>query len=207
MAADSPPVAINGVVKVKSFILNVGKLCGVNGITSGRLMDSATFRLFSTRFLKPVNPFDNRVVIIDEAHNTNPQISKADTKKFSPCITKILRYAENTKLILLSATPINNSPRDIVWLLNLLLLNDKRGIIDTAMLNEIFTKTGEFKNKGAEKYFLEEVIRKKGTGYISYIRSENPLTYPLRISPFKNIAKVTGGNCISRKTALKYRCY
>ena len=74
--------------------------------------------------------YSNRVIIIDEAHNTNPQISKADDKKFSPCITKILRYAENTKLILLSATPINNSPRDIVWLLNLLLLNDKRGTID-----------------------------------------------------------------------------
>ena len=125
--------------------------------------------------------YSNRVIIIDEAHNTNPQISNKKVKKFSPCITQILRYAENTKLILLSATPINNSPRDIVWLLNLLLLNDKRGTLDEDVL---FTRDGEFKNAKMREYFLQ-----KATGYISYIRSENPLSYPLRISPFKNIAK------------------
>ena len=143
--------------------------------------------------------FSNRVIIIDEAHNTNPQLVKKKDKKFSPCIKKILRYAENTKLVLLSATPINNSPRDIVWLLNLLLLNDKRGTLDKDM---IFSKDGNFKNKRMEEYFLQ-----RATGYISYIRSENPLSYPLRISPLRNISSVEGGTMVPLKNSLTYRCY
>lgn len=143
--------------------------------------------------------FSNRVIIIDEAHNTNPQINRKSEKRFSPCITKILRYAENTKLILLSATPINNSPRDIIWLLNLLLLNDKRGTLDE---NAIFKDNGEFR-PGMEEYFY-----KKATGYISYIRSENPISYPLRISPLKNLAIEKSGILKSiSDTKLKYRCY
>ena len=84
--------------------------------------------------------FSNRVIIIDEAHNTNPNSDlmkgrDRNIKVFPECIEKVLRYSENTKLILLSATPINNKPQEILWLLNLLLLNDNRGTIQE---NEVF---------------------------------------------------------------------
>ena len=69
--------------------------------------------------------FSNRVIIIDEAHNFNPNSldkkDKKETKKFSDSILKIIRYTNNVKLILATATPMNNDPTDIIWLLNLLL--------------------------------------------------------------------------------------
>lgn len=163
------------------------------------LLKPKTMTSEEAKILMIKDVFSNRVIIIDEAHNTNPQLVKKHEQKISPCIKKILRYSENTKLILLSATPINNSPRDIIWLLNLLLLNDKRGTLDP---NEIFNREGDFKNEKMRELFL-----RKATGYISYIRSENPLSYPLRISPYKNLAKEVGGTIRPRKTKLQYRCY
>ncbi len=125
------------------------------------------------------NVFSNRVIIIDEAHNTNPNSElmikknkeQKSLKMFPECIKTILRYSENTKLILLTATPINNSPKEIIWLLNLLLLNDNRG---TIKINEVFDEAGNFKPDG------QELLLKKSIGYISHIRSENPITYPER---------------------------
>ena len=123
--------------------------------------------------------FSNRVIIIDEAHNTNPNSElmgkkskdQKSLKVFPDCIKRVLRYSENTKLILLTATPINNQPKEILWLINLLLLNDNRGTIRE---DEIFNLDGSFAPDG------KELLLKKSRGYISYMRSEDPVTYPER---------------------------
>ena len=89
----------------------------------------------------------------------------------------IARYAENTKLILLSATPMYNVSSEIVWLLNLLLLNDKRALIET---NKIFAKDGiEF----IDTSIVHEYFTKKTRGYISYVRGEDPINFPIKIEP------------------------
>ena len=126
--------------------------------------------------------FSNRVIIIDEAHNTNPNSDlmkgrDRDIKVFPECIEKVLRYSENTKLVLLSATPINNKPQEILWLLNLLLLNDNRGTIQE---NEVFDSDDKLLPSG------KELLLKKSRGYISHIRSEDPVTYPTRQNMYRN---------------------
>jgi hypothetical protein len=69
-----------------------------------------------------LNPFDNAVVIIDEAHNFVSRIvnklSKTDT--LSGELYEYLMNAKNTKIVLLSGTPIINYPNEIAVLFNIL---------------------------------------------------------------------------------------
>jgi hypothetical protein len=64
----------------------------------------------------------------------------------------------------------------MIWLLNLMNTNDRRGRIE---VRDIFKKTGEFKDGG------EELLTRKSTGYISFVRGENPYTFPYRVYPIE----------------------
>ena len=64
--------------------------------------------------------YSNRVIIIDEAHNLQPQ-SKADGGTDYKNILAKLRGAVNSKKILLTGTPILDQARQIIPLMNLIL--------------------------------------------------------------------------------------
>jgi hypothetical protein len=75
-----------------------------------------------------INPFDNKTVIIDEAHNF---VSRIVNKIKSPKSTSYVLYdylmrATNVKIVLLTGTPIINYPNEISVLFNIL-----RGYIKT----------------------------------------------------------------------------
>ena len=69
-----------------------------------------------------INPFDNAVVIIDEAHNFVSRIvnklTRTDT--LSGALYEYLMNAQNAKIVLLSGTPIINYPNEIAVLFNIL---------------------------------------------------------------------------------------
>ena len=70
-----------------------------------------------------INPFDNCVVIIDEAHNLVSRIvNKLGRKQGSIGLTLylLLMKAKNAKIVLLSGTPIINYPNEIGILFNIL---------------------------------------------------------------------------------------
>ena len=70
-----------------------------------------------------INPFDNSVVIIDEAHNlVSRVVNKLTSKKPSigVMLYKLLMKAKNAKIVLLTATPIINYPNEIGILFNIL---------------------------------------------------------------------------------------
>jgi SNF2 family DNA or RNA helicase len=75
-----------------------------------------------------VNPFDNKVVIIDEAHNLVSRISNTGSKRGSIAyrLYRDLMDATNVKIIFLTGTPIINTPHEIAILFNML-----RGFIKT----------------------------------------------------------------------------
>ena len=75
-----------------------------------------------------VNPFDNKVVIIDEAHNLVSRIANTGAKKDTIAyrLYHDLMDATNAKIVFLSGTPIINTPREIGILFNML-----RGYIKT----------------------------------------------------------------------------
>ena len=100
-------------------------------------------------------------------------------KASSDNLGKLVEATSNLKLLLLSATPMFDSYSEIIWILNLLLLNDKRYPVSE---REIFTLKGEFQTKKGEEVGKQLLIR-KATGYVSYVRGENPFTFPYRIWP------------------------
>jgi hypothetical protein len=79
-----------------------------------------------------------------------------------------------------------NSYKEIVWLINLMNLNDKRGAI---LEKEVFDSVGNFipEKKSADGKVIQEggreLLHRKMIGYVSYVRGENPYTFPYRIYP------------------------
>ena len=119
--------------------------------------------------------FNNRLIIIDEVHNIRlTDDNNNENKKTGSLLYKIAKYAKNLRFLLLSATPMFNSYKEIIWLTNLMNLNDKRGTIEW---KDIFDKNGDFITGG------KELLIRKLTGYVSYIRGENPYTFPFRVYP------------------------
>lgn len=121
--------------------------------------------------------FSNRLIVIDEVHNINAVTE--DKKKVSNSVMNMVTSSENVKLLLLSATPMFNSYREIIWLVNLMNANDKRPLVKE---RDIFDKRGNFKIVNSREYGKEMFIRKI-RGYISFVRGENPYTFPYRIYP------------------------
>ena len=119
------------------------------------------------------NYFNDRLLIIDEVHNL-----RSDAKKSQ--FETLVRTAQNMKLLLLTATPMYNNYSEIITLINLLNLNDGREKIE---VNDVFEKDGTFKiDKNGEEVGKEILIR-KSRGYVSFVRGDNPYTFPYRIWP------------------------
>ena len=131
--------------------------------------------------------FSNSVIIVDEAHGlTGEAKSKTQSKKTGEktgkqkkvsergiltVLQEILKESTGIKLILLTATPMKNEAPDLVDLLNLLLINDKRPVVDKKKL---------FPNENdVNETYLAELAK----GYVSYIRGENPVTFPQIVEP------------------------
>ena len=123
--------------------------------------------------------FSNRLVIIDEVHNIRISDDKQD-KRVAQELFKLVKYVDNLRLLLLSATPMYNSYKEIVWLLNVMNLNDQRSTIE---INDVFDKAGNLLIKPDGTNVGEELLRRKATGYVSFVRGENPYTFPYRIFP------------------------
>ena len=135
--------------------------------------------------------FSGRLIIIDEAHNLRDiveddaenedapggtkELSETQAgKKLTPYLKKILQYAEGVKLLLLTATPMYNSYKEILFLLNLLLLNDKKATLSEA---NIFKPDGSFVEGG------QDLLGRVARYYVSFMRGENPLSFPIRLTP------------------------
>ena len=149
--------------------------------------------------------FSGKLMIIDEAHNLRdvgelppeeaitaaasaepaaagedaPSGGEAETddakqgKILTPFLKKVLQNSEGMKLSVLTATPMYNTYREIIFLFNLLLLNDKKAEL---IESDIFTRDGDFRPEG------EERLGKIAQRYVSFMRGENPVSFPLRLS-------------------------
>ena len=128
------------------------------------------------------NTFSDRVLIIDEVHNirksdksdkTDESSEDKDVSDRLHYIMRVIQASRNLRLILLTANPMFNQPDEITWILNMMLLNDGRPPISNTSL---------FKNGVATKQGLS-ILRDKCKGYVSYLRGENPVSFPLRLYP------------------------
>ena len=137
--------------------------------------------------------FSDHLIVIDEAHNLRDVSTREDEgkpdeavaggeaaenaggKALNPYLKRIVLHAEGLRLVLMTATPMYNSAPEIVRLLNYLWMNDSKKEKTPLQVSEIFSGTGELINPAP----LEAAARR----YVSYMRGENPFTFPLRMRP------------------------
>jgi Helicase conserved C-terminal domain/Type III restriction enzyme, res subunit len=135
-----------------------------------RFMGYRKFANYVHQHRKALSELEHSMIIIDEVHNVKDETGKGFTpSKALDLVTK----KTNVKLLLLSATPMFNDPGEIIWILNLLNRNDKRYELKES---DIF-KDGELRE--SEKHRFLNHVR----GYVSYVKGENPFTFPYRIYP------------------------
>lgn len=125
--------------------------------------------------------FDNRLIIIDEVHNIRVS-DDSESKKIASNLFYLVKNITTLKLLLLSATPMFNSYREIIWITNLMNLNDRRPIVEE---NEIFDRDGDFLIDEDGDEIGKQTFIRKITGYVSFVRGENPFTFPYRIFPYQ----------------------
>jgi hypothetical protein len=116
-----------------------------------------------------INPFDNKVIIIDEAHNLISRIVNQINRK-GETIAKILyenlMSAKNCRIILLTGTPIINYPNEIGILFNIL-----RGYIKTYN----YSLNIRTERKVDEKLMREIFKKSANINYLEYKPSSNTL--------------------------------
>ena len=136
--------------------------------------------------------FDDRLIIVDEAQNALARQDSVEdqtkglVKQSAKILKQIARFCKHTRFLLLSATPVYNQPEEIVSLVNLLNSNDNRPQISR---NQILDKHGNFKpeqRNNDNQVIVEsgqDLLKRKLIGYVSYVRGENPYTFPYRLYP------------------------
>lgn len=163
--------------------------------------------------------FADHLLIIDEAHNLRDAdpgdeaaaegaaadepdrvrlTERAEGKRLTPILQDILRVADGLRLMLMTATPMYNTAPEIVFLLNLLSLNDVKDDSMRLEVSQVFQADGQFKEGGAAA--LSRLIKR----YVSYMRGENPNTFPLRLTPAEsNSLEFINANYPTRSIARK----
>jgi predicted O-methyltransferase YrrM len=106
-------------LQIDQFILTKYDFVHYNGLSES----ARVWKQLMQSEQKEGNPFHNKVVIVDEAHNLISRIVNKITSKGEKIAIKLynwLKTAQNCKIILLSGTPIINSPYEMVILYNIL---------------------------------------------------------------------------------------
>lgn len=98
---------------------------------------------------------------------------KKTTKTIVDVLRYIARHSDHMKLLLLSATPLYDNSNEILELINLCRMNDKR---PTWTQSKVFPKDISLTKSSHPLYAFSR-------GYISYVRGENPDTFPLVVYP------------------------
>ena len=116
------------------------------------------------------NPFDNKVIIIDESHNFVSRIVNKLTKKkesLSMKLYELLLDAENCRIVFLTGTPIINYPNEIGILFNML-----RGYIKTYYIPLRTSKSGRKIN---QKKIMSILKKNRLVDYVEYKPTNNIL--------------------------------
>jgi hypothetical protein len=147
------------------------------------------------------NPFDNSVVIVDEAHNLVNRIANK-LKKQESMSMKLYNYlmeAENARVVLLTGTPIINYPNEIGILFNML-----RGKIKTWTFKLNVSSDRKLSQETIKDIFESKLNTRRLLDYVEYkptsttlVVTRNPFGF---ISSYKN--KIFEGVNVNEKGQL-----
>jgi len=185
--------------------------------------------------MKIQKKFSHTLMVIDEVHNIRYNADTVKEKyqlrnKIGELLMTVVQQTTNMRLLLMSATPVFDSPMEIVRIANLLNANDKRPLLKIKEVFYVQNKNGQEqvendeenendknndektkeddkakgrkrKAKGIGSQEIEgdfrkphkqgniileggyDLLKRKLTGYVSYVRGENPYSFPYRVYP------------------------
>ncbi len=111
-----------------------------------------------------LSQFKNSLIICDEIHNVYNSVEK---NNWGIAVQAVLDREPTCRAVLMSATPLNNSPTEIIDLLNLLLPAEQR-----------LDKRDFFDNEKTLKPGALDKIGNLSSGRVSFLRDVNPKYYP-----------------------------
>ena len=182
---------INGIIK-RSYLF-MGYIEFANYITKktsvgdGVVMNDVDMEKIAKRKLNAL--FSDRLVVIDEIHNIRS--NTGDSKFISSKLEQLVTHVKTMRLLVLSATPVYNNPTEIVWLCNLLNRNNPSTMLAES---DVFYTNGVLRdgttlddrsdtNGNESSESGGDVISRRLSGLISYVRGDHPYTFPYRIWP------------------------
>jgi hypothetical protein len=129
--------------------------------------------------------FDNRLLIIDEAHNIRESKDDEGMKGVTRGLENLVKTADGLVLVFLTATPMYDTYSEIIFYMNLFLWNDrKQKSTESVKLADFFNPDATLKNgPGGERF------RTWCQNYVSFVKGENPFTFPFRLPPPKSISR------------------
>jgi len=129
--------------------------------------------------------FDNRLLIIDEAHNIRESTNDEGMKGVTRGLENLVKTAEGLVLVFLTATPMYDTYSEIAFYMNLFLWNDRKQKFNEAVkVTDFFNPDATLKSgPGGERF------RTWCQNYVSFVKGENPFTFPFRLPPPKSISR------------------
>jgi hypothetical protein len=126
--------------------------------------------------------FDNRLLIIDEAHNIRESKEDEGMKGITRALENLVNVAEGLVLVFLTATPMYDSFQEIIFFMNLFLWNDrKQKPTQSVKVTDFFHPDGTLKPGDGFRKWCQE--------YVSFVKGENPFTFPFRLPPPKVVSQ------------------
>jgi hypothetical protein len=111
---------------------------------------------------KPIRNLDHCVLIVDEAHRVTGE------NTFHEAIMRMVDSSRGTRVVLATATPMMHKPSEIIDILNFLRVSKVR-------YSDIFVDDSTLQPDGLR------LIRELFRGLVSYLRGNNPYTFPRRV--------------------------
>lgn len=131
--------------------------------------------------------FDNRLLIVDEAHNIRESKDEEGIKGITRGLENLVKTANGLVLVCLTATPMFDTYDEILFYMNLFRWNDRKQDPKRSMkLADFFNPDATLKaGPGGDAF------RAWCQDYVSYVKGENPFTFPFRLPPPKVVSRDT----------------
>jgi hypothetical protein len=121
--------------------------------------------------------FDNRLLIVDEAHNVPEGKDGRGIKGITRSLENLVKTADGLVLVFLTATPMFDTYEEIAFYMNLFLWNDRKQDFKVTLKASDFFSSDATLKPGQPS----ETFRKWCQDYVSYVKGENPFTFPFRL--------------------------
>ena len=129
--------------------------------------------------------FDNRLLIVDEVHNIRESKDSTGIKGVTRALENLVKTAHGLVVVFLTATPMFDTYDEIIFYMNLFQWNDtedKTKLKPGKKITDYFNPDATLK-PGAPADEFRGLCQK----YISFVKGENPFTFPFRLPPPKVI--------------------